>query len=86
MVLFSFNHFVKLLFSIFVFLGRKNGYLISCCENIKKRMMCETKPRTRLNNLKNCLRFPCLGLNSIIESIKLNLLLWCINNINMYVI
>ena len=38
--LFAFSHFVKLLFCIFVFLGRKNGYLISCCGNIKKRIMC----------------------------------------------
>ena len=85
-VLFSFSHFVKLLFCIwhFVFLGRKkNGYLISCCGNINKTMMCEAKPRTRLNNLKTCLRFRCIGLNIIIDSIQLTVLLWCIN---MYVI
>ena len=29
------------------------------------------KPRIRLNNLKNSLRFPCLGLNPIIDSIIL---------------
>ena len=29
------------------------------------------KPRIRLNNLKTCLRFPCLGLNTIIDSINL---------------
>ena len=43
-------------------------------------MICEAKPRTRLNNLITCLRFPCLDLNTIIDSIKLTLLLWCINN------
>ena len=49
--------------------------------------MCEVKPRTRrLNKLKACLRFPCLGLNTIIDSIKLTVLLKCVNNINMYVI
>ena len=73
-------------FCIFVVLGKKNGYLISCCGNIKKRIMCEARPRTRLNNLKTCLRFPCLGLNTIIDSVKLTVLLWCINNINMYVV
>ena len=30
------------------------------------------KPRIRLNNLKTSLRFPCLGLNAIIDSINLN--------------
>ena len=77
----------------FCILVKKNGYLISCCGNIKKRMMCEAKklieksrechnhkpqpakPRTRLNNLKTCLRFPCLCLNTIIDSIKLTVLL-----------
>ena len=29
------------------------------------------KPRIRLNNLKTSLRFPCLGLNPIIDSINL---------------
>ena len=29
------------------------------------------KPRIRLNNLKTSLRFPCLGLNPIIDSIYL---------------
>ena len=71
----SFSDFAKLLFCIFIFLGRKNGYLISCCGNIKKRIMCETKTHTRLNNLITCLRFPCLGLNTIIDSIKLTVLL-----------
>ena len=28
------------------------------------------KPRIRLNNLKTIMRFPCLGLNSIIDSIS----------------
>ena len=32
-------------------------------------MLC--KPRIRLNNLKNSLRFPCLGLNRILVSINL---------------
>ena len=32
------------------------------------------KPRITLNNLKTSLRFPCLGLNSIIDSINLPLL------------
>ena len=73
-------------FAFLYSLGRKNGNLISCCGNIKKRMMCEAKPRTRLNNLKTCLSFPSLGLNTTIDSIKLTVLLWCINNICMYVI
>ena len=30
------------------------------------------KPRIRLNNLKSSLRFPCLGLNPIIDSIDLS--------------
>ena len=30
------------------------------------------KPRIRLNNLKTSLRFPCLGLNPIIDSINPN--------------
>ena len=29
------------------------------------------KPRIRLNNLKTSLRFPCIGLNPIIDSINL---------------
>ena len=29
------------------------------------------KPHIRLNNLKTSLRFPCLGLNPIIDSINL---------------
>ena len=29
------------------------------------------KPRIRLNNLKTSLRFPCLGLNPIIDSVNL---------------
>ena len=29
------------------------------------------KPRIRLNNLKTGLRFPCLGLNPVIDSISL---------------
>ena len=29
------------------------------------------KPRIRLNNLETCLRFPCLGLDPIIDSINL---------------
>ena len=33
------------------------------------------KPRIRLNNLKTSLRFPCLGLNPIIDSINLLVLL-----------
>ena len=33
------------------------------------------KPRIRLNNLKTSLRFPCLGLNPIIESINLQRML-----------
>ena len=32
---------------------------------------CSAQPRMRLNNLKTCLRFPCLGLNTIIDSITL---------------
>ena len=48
--------------------------------------MREAKPRTELNNLKTYLRYPCLGLNTIIDSIKLTVLLWCINNIIIYVI
>ena len=28
------------------------------------------KPRIRLNNLKTSLRFPCLGLNPIIDSVS----------------
>ena len=32
-------------------------------------MLC--KPRIRLNNLKSSLRFPCLGLNPIIDSINI---------------
>ena len=31
------------------------------------------KPHKRLNNLKTSLRFPCLGLNPIIESINLTM-------------
>ena len=31
---------------------------------------CSAKPRMRLRNLKTCLRFPCLGLNTIIGSIN----------------
>ena len=34
------------------------------------------KPRIRLNNLKTSLRFPCLGLNPIIDSISHQLLDW----------
>ena len=73
---------MKLLFCIlhFCILGQKNGYLISCCGNINKRMMCEAKPSTRLNNLKTCLGFPCFGLNTIIDSIKLTVLSKKINN------
>ena len=33
------------------------------------------KPRIRLNNLKTSLRCPCLGLNSIIDSINLKLVI-----------
>ena len=32
---------------------------------------CLAQPRMRLNNLKTCMRFLCLGLNTIIDSIKL---------------
>ena len=59
---FSFFFFFAFLYSW----AEKNGYLISCCGSIKKRMICEAKPRTRLNNLKTCL----IGLNTIIASIK----------------
>ena len=31
----------------------QNGYLISCCGNINKRMMCEAKSGTRLNKSEN---------------------------------
>ena len=41
----SFSHFAKLLFCFlhFCILGQKNDFLISCCGNIKKRMMCQAK-------------------------------------------
>ena len=38
------------------------------------------KPRIRLNNLKTNLRFPCLGLNPIIDSINL----LCLAGENLY--
>ena len=33
---------------------------------------CSAKSRMRLNNLKTCLRFPCIGLNTIIGSLVSN--------------
>ena len=41
-----------------------------------------------LNNQKTCLRFPCLGLNTIIESInlrELHLFCYCEQNFNLYI-
>ena len=45
------------------------------CGNIKKRIICEAKTRTRLSDLKTCLRFPGLGFKTIIDSVKLTVLL-----------
>ena len=59
----------------FCILAKKKGHPISCCGNINKKMTCEAKPRTRLNNLKTCLEFSCLGLKTIIDTIKLTVLL-----------
>ena len=92
-VLFSFSHFVKLLFCIFYccILGQKNWLPHFLLWKYKGKDDVWSKGKddvlsTRLNNLKTCLRFPCLGLNTIIDSIKLTVLLWCKNNINMYVV
>ena len=71
-----FQSLCEVAFLHFCILGqKKSSYLISCCGNIKKKMRCETMPRTRLNNLKTCLRCPCFGLYTIIDSIKLTVLL-----------
>ena len=65
----------------FCILGQKNGYLISCCGNIKKRMMCEAKSRTRLNNLKpETLIFMALviicGISRYDEVTKIDINIW----------
>ena len=46
---------------------------------------CSAKPRKRLNNLKTCLRFPYLGLNTIRDSIILHFSVKISANNNVYI-